>query len=150
MLSAAAGCARNARPSSEEAVRVEDVRLRFESGERGEVELSFSARSPALQAGAYTEVTWELWLGGRWFAAGTQAMAEPAPTGQPHTFRIRAPLVFRRTQPADEAPTPVDVAIRGAVALRAPGGERRLPFEDVRLMRVPNLPEVGAGTELED
>jgi hypothetical protein len=147
---ALAGCPRGARPTEEDAVDVQDVRLQFGQGERGELELELTVRNPALQAGALTAVEWELWLGNRWFAAGTHAVAEPAPKGRAHTFSVRAPLSFRRTQPGNPEPVPVDVGVRGAVTLRSPGGTGRLPFEATRQMRVRHLPVVGAGADVDE
>ena len=145
------GCSTRAlRFGDESTARVEDLRLTFEPGERGEVQLDLVATNRALPAAAYTEISWELWLGNRWFAAGTQAMTEPAPKDAAHPFTVRAPLVFRRLQPARDEPVSVDVGVRGAVTLRAPGGSVRLPFELSRRMSVENLPQFGSGADGEE
>lgn len=134
----------------EGAVQLGEVRLRFTAGERGDLELDLTATNPGLPGAAYTEVSWELWLGNRWFAAGTQVLAEPAPQNLPHPLVVRAPLVFRRSQSPREEAVPVDVSVRGAVTLRAPAGTLRLPFEGSRRMRVANLPQSGGRREAED
>lgn len=124
-------CPRNLMPNAADAqgaVRIESLQASFTPGDYGEFEVGVSVASPGLQAGAVTSLSWELWLGNRWFAAGTQQLAEPLPDKGRHAFRVKLPIVFRRGAPASDEPASLDVGIRGGVLVQSGGGMQRLPF----------------------
>lgn len=124
-----AGCGHVRAQSALLRATVERVELSFASESEGELAVTLQVDPLRRSAGTFERVEWELWLDGRWFAAGTQALevriAERAPT----EVRFTAPLHFRPT-PLSTEPKRMDVGVRGVViAASAPGdAERRLSF----------------------
>lgn len=142
-------CPRSLRAAdaAEHAVRVTGLRAEFTPGDRGEFQLDLSVANPSPQAGALTDVQWEVWIGNRWFAAGTQQIAEPLPLNEPHQFTVTVPVVFRRTVPAVEEPVSIELGVRGGVFMRSGGLVQRLPFEARERLSVRNAPSVGGNGE---
>lgn len=124
-----------------EAVRVEALEARFAPGDTGEFQLELSVENPGFQAGALTQLQWEVWLENRWFATGTQQLAEPLPAEGRHRFTLRLPVVFRRAVPAVEAPTSIEVGVRGGIVVQSSGGTQRLPFQARQRLNIANAPQ---------
>lgn len=142
-LVALTGCPRNlVGGAPEEAVRIEDVRARFTPGEQGAFEVDFSVENPGFQAGAITSIQWEVWLGSRWFAAGTQQLDVPLPNEGRQAFTVTLPVVFRRTTPADEVPVTLELGLRGGLVVQNAGGNQRLPFQTRRQVQALHAPEL--------
>ncbi|MBX7117203.1 MAG: hypothetical protein K1X64_22995 [Myxococcaceae bacterium] len=94
-------------------VQVSDVVLTF--GESGKADLSFVATvTPESDLFIATEVQWELWLDGRYFAAGVWRVEVPLVQGAPTHLPIRTPLVFR-PGPVKNETMPVSVGLKGFV-----------------------------------
>lgn len=126
---------------AQQAVRVEGLGATFEPGDVGEFQLELSVENPGFQAGALTQLQWEVWLENRWFATGTQQLAEPLPANGRHRFTLRLPVVFRRAVPAVEAPTSIEVGVRGGIVVQSSGGTQRLPFQARERMNIANAPQ---------
>lgn len=138
---AVAGCSRNLlRTGGEDAVVVKDVAVDFQPGDRGDVNVELEVRNPGLPPGALTSVQWEVWLGNRWFAAGTQVLDEPLPADGTQRVKVLLPIVFHRNAPASEDPRAVEVGLRGAVTVQAGGSAQRLPFQVRRTLVTRNAP----------
>lgn len=126
---------------AQQAVRVEGLGATFAPGDVGEFQLELSVENPGFQAGALTQLQWEVWLENRWFATGTQQLAEPLPANGRHRFTLRLPVVFRRAVPAVEAPTSIEVGVRGGIVVQSSGGTQRLPFQARQRMNIANAPQ---------
>ncbi|MBX5482113.1 MAG: hypothetical protein IRZ16_09800 [Myxococcaceae bacterium] len=137
------GCPRNLGANAvDEAVRVEALSARFTPGDRGDFEATLSVSGAGLQAGGVVGLQWEIWLDNRWFAAGTQQLAESLPDKGRNTFVVRLPVVFRRGAPASDEPTSMEVGIRGGLLVQTGGGVQRLPFQYRTRLEVRYAPSV--------
>lgn len=140
-LLALSACSKNALRTSEvDVVEVRALEVAFQPGDRGDVEVELVVHNPGLPAGALTALQWEVWLGNRWFAAGTQALTEPLPSGGASTVKVSLPIVFHRLVPAPEAPRAIDFGLRGAVTVQAAGSTQRLPFQTRRTVTTKYAP----------
>lgn len=147
-LLALSACSKNAlRTSEEDAVEVRALEVAFQPGDRGDVEVELVVRNPGLPTGALTALQWEVWLGNRWFAAGTQALTEPLPSGGAQTVKVSLPIVFHRSVPAPEEPRAIDFGLRGAVTVQAAGVTQRLPFQTRRTVTARYAPVFSTPTD---
>lgn len=92
-------------------VRVDEVVLAF--GESGKADLAFTlaaTRESALRQA--NEVQWELWLDGRYFAAGIWRAEVELKTGEETKWQVKAPLIFR-PGPVKNESMPVSVGVKG-------------------------------------
>lgn len=124
----------------DEAARVEAVDLAFAKDGSGRLGLRLAVRNPASDAASLTRVDFELRVDGRRFAVGEQAVTVPLDPGGTTTLDVRFPLASQR---ATGGPQEVErrVEVRGGVVLRFGGGtERRAPFQDTRMLRLPWVP----------
>jgi hypothetical protein len=78
-------------------------------------------------SGQVQRLDWELWLQGRWFAAGTRAMNEALPHGR-DALSVELPVVFRRMV-VQQGAVPLEVGVRGALEVELAGSDVRLPFQ---------------------
>lgn len=136
-------CPRNLAADGGAAVRIEDLRAEFTPEDRGDFEVDFSVENPGFVSGTLTSIQWEVWLGNRWFAAGTQTLREGLPEEGRHAFSVKLPVVFRRTVPADLEPVTLDVGLRGGLVVTTPAGTQRLPFQAKKRVRAANAPNLG-------
>jgi hypothetical protein len=144
----AAGCAHGAGVRADAAaVRVEDVRARFTPGDRGDFEVDFAIENARAEAAAVAGIEWEVWLGGRWFAAGTLSLSEALPPRAQRRFTATLPVVFRRSGSAPAEATAVEIGVRGQLLIGAGGHVEKVPFRDRRRIVAVNLPPVGGGVE---
>ena len=120
-------------------VEVTAVEASFSGPDRGELKLSLRVDNPQNLDGVLTRVAWELWLGGRWFAAGIQGVNEPLAGRQLKTLDFTLPLVFRHLEVRPD-PTNVEVGVRGGVDVAFGGLAFRLPFETIRRIEVQGAP----------
>ena len=142
------GCPRNLLgDNAEGAVRIEAVRAQFTPGDRGEFDIDFAIQNPTGVAAVVSGIDWEVWLGRRWFAAGTLALSEPVPARGSHSFRVLLPVVFRRSGADSAEPASIEIGVRGRLALDAGGQVQPLPFQDRRRILAANVPPVGGGID---
>jgi hypothetical protein len=142
------GCPRNILgEGSEGAVRVEGVRAQFTAGDRGEFEIDFALENPTGIAATVSGIEWEVWLGGRWFAAGTLALSEALPAQGSHSFKVMLPVVFRRSGAASAEPTSIEIGVRGRLTLAAGGHVHPLAFQDRRRIVAANVPSIRGGID---
>ncbi|MBI3185979.1 MAG: LEA type 2 family protein [Myxococcales bacterium] len=122
------GCKSAAQTRAEQAaVEVREVFAAFRS-EGGELRLILDVENREAQAGTLSRVSWELWLRGRYFAAGEQVASGALPLGGRATVELRAPLSYQEVRVASE-PTALEVAVRGGVTASFGGVLQRLPFQ---------------------
>jgi hypothetical protein len=112
-------------------VELQSLSATFPSADHGEFKVALDVENREPIAGAVTSVSWEIWLHGRWFAAGTQAVSQPLPLRGTSVIQLTLPVVFRRLQVTPE-PTALEVGLRGGVIVSFAGAEQRLPFEVTR------------------
>jgi hypothetical protein len=129
------------------AVRVDGVSARFTPGDRGDFEIEFTLQNPTGVPAVVSGIDWEVWLGGRWFAAGTVALSEPVPAQGAHSFKAVLPVVFRRAGAGSSDPASIDIGVRGQLTLDARGRVHPLPFQDRRRIVAANVPPVGGGID---
>jgi hypothetical protein len=135
----ATGCRTTLPAARSQAVEVRSVEASFSGADRGELKLSLEVENPQTLTGELTRVAWELWLNGRWFAAGLQAVNEPLTGRQLKTLELTLPVVFRHLEVRTD-PTIVEVGVRGGVDLHFGGVSFRLPFESIRRLEVQGAP----------
>jgi hypothetical protein len=126
---------------------VEAVHARFTSGDRGDFDIEFALQNPTGVAAVVTGIDWEIWLGPRWFAAGTLALSEPVPAQGAHSFKVALPVVFRRSGTGSPEPTSIEIGVRGQLTLDAGGQVQPLPFQDRRRILAENVPSLGGGID---
>jgi hypothetical protein len=97
------------------------------------LELAFAGYTDQTRVSA---VSFDLWIGGHWFAAGTQTLDAPAKD----TVLVAFPLAFRRA--AAKAGSNVAVEVRGVVSLAVNGDVRTTPFEARAQLAAESLPAV--------
>jgi hypothetical protein len=142
------GCAHGAGAWADpSAVRVEGVRARFTPGDRGDFELDFAIENGSGTRAAVAGIEWEVWLGGRWFAAGTSTLSEGLPPRGQRRFTATLPVVFRRSGSDPAQPTSVEIGVRGYLLIGADGRVEKVPFQDRRRIVAANLPAVGGRPE---
>jgi hypothetical protein len=129
-------------------VQVRSVGASFSSENHAELKLSLLVPNPTLVVGEAVQVSWELWLQGRWFAAGTRALHEPLPATQTRELSLSFPMAFR-TLTVTREPTPLQVGVRGSIDARFGNEHRELSFEDGRRVVTDGAP-VFAPTEEDD
>jgi hypothetical protein len=145
---AAFGCAHAAGGGAgEDALRVEEVRARFTPGDRADFEIDFAVENRTGAAAAVTGIQWEVWLGGRWFAAGTLALSEAVPAREVRRFTATLPVVFRRVASDRPEPTSIEIGVRGHLLFGADGHVERLAFQDRRRIDAANLPPLGGSID---
>ncbi|HZA13076.1 MAG TPA: hypothetical protein VE618_01210 [Myxococcaceae bacterium] len=144
----ALGCAHGAGAWADPAaVRIEDVRARFTPAERGDFEVDFAIENGSGTAAAVAGIEWEVWLGGRWFAAGTLSLSEALPPRGQRRFTATLPVVFRRSGSDPAQPTSVEIGVRGNLLIGAEGRVEKVPFQDRRRIAAAYLPAVGGRVE---
>jgi hypothetical protein len=123
----------------DDAVRVEAVDLAFTKDGAGHLDLRLAVRNPSSDAATLTRVDFELRVDGRRFAVGEQGVAVPLDPDGKVPLEVRFPLASQR---ATGTPDDVEhrVELRGGVLLRFGGTERRAPFQDTRVLRLPWAP----------
>ena len=127
-------------------VRVEDVRARFTPEDRADVDIDFAVGNSGA-ASAVAGIEWEVWLGRRWFAAGTLSLSEPLPAGAQHRFTVTLPIVFRRAGSDSSEPTAVEIGVRGQILLGSNGRVEKVSFQDRRRIVVANAPSLGGSID---
>jgi hypothetical protein len=135
-----AGCARLPfRPAPDVKAELVSVTAAFPTDETGEVALKLLLKNPGSTQASVLAVSWELWLDGRWFAAGTQGMNEALPPGET-TVDVQLPLSFLKT-PMRKGPQLVRAAVRGRVlVLFEPEQRREVRFERVSRIVAQGVP----------
>jgi hypothetical protein len=138
-------------PEKRKQVEVTELSASFPGSDRGELKMTLDVEGRAPRPGEVVAVWWEVWLRGRWFASGTQALAHPLPRlGDSGPLALRLPVVFRRLTVVP-GPTPLQIAVRGWLVSKRDGAEERMPFEAVRKIVSEGAPTVGAPrTETEE
>lgn len=145
---AVTGCRRGvAAGGVEDPVRVESVRARFTEGDRGDFDIDFAVENRSGSEASVTAIQWEVWLGGRWFAAGTLALSEALPPRAAGRFTATLPVVFRRSGAARSEPTSIEIGVRGQLVVDTGGRVQRLAFQDRRRIKAQNVPALGGGLE---
>lgn len=127
------GC-RGAAPVRDErphAVELVSLSAAFPRSDSGELELALEVSNREGRTGSITSVSWEVWLGGRWFAAGQQAVSVLLPLNGRAKVELELPVAFRDLEVRHE-PTSVEVGVRGGVMVSYSGAVQRLPFEATR------------------
>ncbi|MHB8874041.1 MAG: hypothetical protein ACYC8T_10180 [Myxococcaceae bacterium] len=127
-------------------VEVTAIAASFTGADRGELGLTLEVENREAIAVVVSRVTWELWLGGRWFAAGTQGVGTELSAGERRVIELTMPLAFRRLEVRAE-PANLDAAVRGGVDLSFGGLSNRLPFESTRRIVAQGAPVLTAGGE---
>ncbi len=128
-----------AAPASKQA-EVSSLSLRFPEPDVGELSFVVAMLNRTTNAGTILEVDYELWLDGRWFAAGRQRVSTVLPLDGAASVELKVPLAFRRVGYQSETRS-VQVGLRGGALVSFGGEERRLRFEEVRRMSVVGAPE---------
>jgi hypothetical protein len=128
-------------PAGFERATVESLSLRFLSETDAELSGELRIEPTGSGVGRVQQLQWELWLDGRWFAAGTQALAVPIEADEPATVPFEARL-HHRALVLSSRPATVQLGFRGAL-LAVYGDElQRLPFArqlELELDRAPQL-----------
>ncbi|MFZ5471590.1 MAG: hypothetical protein ACOZIN_19365 [Myxococcota bacterium] len=140
-----AGC-RTSQHAAKDPVQVAVLQLSFPEAERGEIELSLDLENSEPRAGAVSAVWWELWLGGRFFAAGTQGVQQVLPLGGHARLELALPVVFRHAA-QDPQTTAFDVGVRGRVAVHFGGELVFLPFHAARRLVLEGAPVLAVEEE---
>lgn len=157
LLLLGAGCA-TLQPSlgADAAVEVEEVRLQFLSDRAAEARLVLGVRGvPGRGAGGgggaagglrATGLDWQLRLGGRPFAVGTQRVATPLGPGSARV-EVVLPLAYA-PGPVEPRAVPLAVAVQGTLTVEGPGGGPvRLPFRRAEVLRLAGAPREPAVPE---
>ncbi len=142
-----AGC-RTANPSPAPRAPIEVAALAadFPGPDHGEVRLTLDVDNPEGVDAEAKEVTWEVWLEGRWFAAGLLEVRAALPAHRRTLIALQLPVVFKRLEVRPE-PASVEVAVRGAVDLKYGKGGARVPFEATRRILARGAPKMGGPGE---
>ena len=120
-------------------MEVQPLSLRFEEAEQGELRIPL--RLTLQKTTSFTAASWELWLDGRWFAAGTQALSVEAKRGEGTEVVLVCPLAFRRL-PASPDVRPVEVGVRGILEEKQSGRGDSFSFRSRQTLRIPHVPQV--------
>lgn len=104
------------------------VQASFPNETHATFELRLRARNPTRQTAKIGSLSWELWLQGKWFAAGVQQLGESVSPGEVRELRVTLPLAFR-PMPMTTEPTPLLVGLRGTLAARFGDASREWYFE---------------------
>jgi hypothetical protein len=127
LLTAACAAPLLRQASAQEPVTVQDVQVSFVSENRAQFRLALDVSNDERGAGQVRQLDWELWLQGRWFAAGTRTMSDALPHGR-DAISVELPVVFRR-MPLQQGAVPLEVGVRGALEVELGGSDVRLPFQ---------------------
>ncbi len=124
--------------------RARDVELKSMAAsftsDRGVFKLSLDVENPQRDEAELRGVSWEVWLNGRWFASGTQALAIPLAALERRTVELALPVAFRRVTILP-GPTSLEMAVRGKLRLEKGRNVRVLPFESSSRIVADGAPE---------
>lgn len=138
---ALAGCARPELLPSTERVRVEALSLTYLGEGEARLDAALSVHNAGSAPSQLAEVHWELWLDGRWFAAGARALGVTAPPASWTEVEWSAPLSFRADAEAEaNGKRRVRVGLRGSVRASTGGFEERLRFHHLELRTLERAP----------
>jgi hypothetical protein len=137
LLLCAACAGRGVRPAAPGQVTVDQLEVTFESDSQARLELTLTVFNPMRQAAALRRMDWELWFFDRQFAAGTQRLEVALDPGGGRTFVVEVPVAFRRRTLVSE-PRPVEIGVRGEVALEVDDSSVPLKFERRERRVLPN------------
>jgi hypothetical protein len=110
-----------------ELVRVREVAASFSPDGRASFRVRLDVDNPEQAAGSLNALDWEVWIQGRWFAAGTESLAEPLPRGG-RELKVELPVVFRRLS-VKPGLSSLEVGVRGRLEGSVDGNTVRLPFQ---------------------
>lgn len=123
-------------------VSVRSVSARFPQDGRGAFGLELEVAG-VPRAGELTGLTWEVWLRGRWFAAGVRPLAQPLNADGVTRVALELPVAFdERVAPG---PAILDVGVRGYLEARLGNEERRWPFKRRLEVASDGAPRLDAG-----
>ena len=151
VLLALASCRTGPRPRGPEsgAVVVNALSASFPADDRADFSLQLQIQNREGFPGTITGVSWEIWLQGRRFAAGTRMLAESLPTRGSAQLSLTLPLAYRHTAAA-AVPIPLEVGLRGGVSVTFAGNEQRLPFRATVRLVARGAPLFNAGEDEEE
>ena len=127
-------------------VAVSGLKVNEASIDRADFGLTLVVKNPHRWAGTLRAVTWELWLGGRWFATGTQELSGPLPGNGNLPLSLTLQTAFKR-RGTSRGPDTVDARVRGNVRVDFPLGPEELTFgksATVSTLGAPLAPEAEA------
>jgi hypothetical protein len=125
----ALGCAphRITRQAPVDPVAVRGVTARFLPQGEADFECDFEVTNPEHAAGSLNGAEWEIWVQGRWFAAGTLQLAEPLPAAG-RELKVDLRVLFRRIA-VKPGPSSLELGLRGGLNGSVDGNSVRLTFQ---------------------
>ena len=125
----ACGCAgyRIAHAAPVNPVAVRGVTARFLPQGEADFECDFDVANPQHAAGSINGAEWEIWVQGRWFAAGTLQLAEPLPAAG-RELKMDLRVLFRRIA-VKPGPSSLELGLRGGLNGSVDGNSVRLTFQ---------------------
>jgi hypothetical protein len=143
----AAGCAghRITRRAPVDPVAVRAVSARFLPQGEADFECVFDVDNPEHAAGSISGAEWEIWIQGRWFAAGTLLMAEPLPAAG-RELKVDLRVLFRRIA-VKPGPASLELGLRGGLNGSVDGNSVRLTFQRTLTVASQGAPVFGTSEE---
>lgn len=120
------------------ALGVEGVELKFLDS--GKADLAFTlVTPPETKLRQSNEVQWELWLDGRYFAAGVWRADVALPQGQTSRIKVSSPLVFR-PGPVKNELMAHSVGVKGYLVGSTGVGTARVAFAEQQVLWLAGTP----------
>lgn len=129
-------------------VEVKEVSLSFAPPDQGELGLLLEVENRQPRAGTITLLGWELWLNGRYFAAGELVTSQLLPLGGRAQLSLALPFTLKDVS-LTAGPKPLELGVRGGVRVSFAGALQRLPFESRRSVISQGAPLFAAPAEEE-